>query len=110
MNKYTPPALLRGDQLRPAVRILRALAHPLRLQIIRAIHENDGSANVGEIFAMLEIEQSIASQHLRVLRQADLVKTRRERKFIYYSLDYDRIARTVKAITIFDGEQAAENS
>jgi ArsR family transcriptional regulator, virulence genes transcriptional regulator len=106
MNKHIPPALLRGDQLRPAVRILRALAHPLRLQIIRVIHDKEGSANVGEIFAALEIEQSIASQHLRVLRQAALVTTRRDRKFIYYSLDYDRIARTVKAITVFDDETA----
>jgi len=106
MNKHIPPALLRGDQLRPAVRILRALAHPLRLQIIRVIHNKEGSANVGEIFAALEIEQSIASQHLRVLRQAALVTTRRDRKFIYYSLDYDRIARTVKAITVFDDETA----
>ncbi|MBC7775390.1 MAG: helix-turn-helix transcriptional regulator [Phycisphaerae bacterium] len=82
------------------MRILRALAHPLRLRIIRMIHENDGSANVGEIFEALEIEQSVASQHLRVLRQAALVKTRRDRKFIYYSLDYERIARTTSAIAV----------
>jgi len=84
------------------MRILRALAHPLRLNIIRVIHDNDGSANVGEIFAALKIEQSVASQHLRVLRQAELVKTRRDRKFIFYTLDYERIARTTKAITILE--------
>lgn len=102
MNKHTPPTLVSGDQLRPAMRILRALAHPLRLKIIRVIHENNGSANVGEIYMALDIEQSIASQHLRVLRHAALVRTRRDRKFIYYSLDYERIARTTKAITVLD--------
>ena len=102
MSKHTPPTLLRGEQLRPAMRVLRALAHPLRLAIIRVIHENDGSANVGQIFAALEIEQSIASQHLRILRQAELVSTRRDRKFIYYSLDYDRLARTTKAIGVLE--------
>lgn len=102
MNKHTPTSHVRGDQLRPAMRILRALAHPLRLKIIRVIHDNNGSANVGEIYLALDIEQSIASQHLRVLRQAELVKTRRDRKFIYYSLDYERIARTTKAITVLE--------
>ncbi len=106
MNKHTPTTLVSGEQLRPALRILRALAHPLRLSIIRVIHENEGSANVGQIFSALAIEQSIASQHLRVLRQAALVKTRRERKFIYYSLDYERIARTTKAITVLEKEPA----
>jgi len=102
MHKQTPKLLGNGDQLRSSMRILRALAHPLRLNIIRVIHDNDGSANVGEIFAALKIEQSVASQHLRVLRQAELVKTRRDRKFIFYTLDYERIARTTKAITILE--------
>lgn len=109
MNKHTPTTLVSGELLRPAMRILRALAHPLRLRIIRVIHDNDGMANVGEIYVALEIEQSIASQHLRVLRQAELVKTRRDRKFIYYTLDYERIARTTRAITILkDVDLSAE--
>lgn len=102
MNKHTQPTLASGDQLRASMRILRALAHPLRLNIIRVIHEHDGSANVGEIYETLKIEQSIASQHLRVLRQAALVKTTRDRKFIYYALDYERIARTTRAIAILE--------
>ena len=110
MNKHTPPTQVSGELLRPAMRILRALAHPLRLQIIRVIHDNDGSANVGEIFTTLQIEQSIASQHLRVLRQAELVKTRRDRKFIYYSLDYERLARTTKAITVLDDSVLSSES
>jgi len=104
MHKQTPKLLGNEDQLRVSTRILRALAHPLRLSIIRVIHDNDGSANVGEIFAALKIEQSVASQHLRVLRQAELVKTRRDRKFVYYTLDYERIARTTSAIEVLKEE------
>ncbi|MFN0213049.1 MAG: ArsR/SmtB family transcription factor [Saprospiraceae bacterium] len=100
MNKHTPNSLYKGDQLRVSVRILRALAHPLRMSIIKVIHDKDGGANVGEIFSALKIEQSIASQHLRVLRQAGLVKTRRDRKFIYYTLDYERIIRASNAIEV----------
>jgi len=104
MHKQIPKLLGNEDQLRVSTRILRALAHPLRLSIIRVIHDNDGSANVGEIFAALKIEQSVASQHLRVLRQAELVKTRRDRKFVYYTLDYERIARTTSAIEVLKEE------
>ncbi len=104
MHKQTVKLLGNEDQLRVSTRILRALAHPLRLSIIRVIHDNDGSANVGEIFAALKIEQSVASQHLRVLRQAELVKTRRDRKFVYYTLDYERIARTTSAIEVLKEE------
>ncbi len=102
MTKQTQQPLINGEQLKPAVRILRALAHPLRLRIISVIHENNGSANVGEIFAALKIEQSVASQHLRILREAALVNTRRDQKFVYYSLDYERIAHTNSAITILE--------
>ena len=102
MNKHTYPSAGSNEQLRTAARIVRALAHPLRLRIIRMIEDNNGAANVGEIYQALGIEQSIASQHLRVLRQAALVKTRRSRKFIFYSLDYERIARTSKALTILE--------
>lgn len=102
MNKHTHPSPGNADQLRIAVRIVRALAHPLRLKIISMIEDNNGTANVGEIYQALGIEQSIASQHLRVLRQASLVKTRRNRKFIFYSLDYERIARTSKALNILE--------
>lgn len=100
MSKHTLPTMINGDNLRPAVRAIKALAHPVRLNIIRVIHENNGSANVGEIYSALQLEQSIASQHLRVLRQAALVNTRRDRKFIYYSLDYERIARTTRAVAL----------
>ncbi len=92
--------MIHGEQLRPAVRAIKALAHPVRMNIIRVIHDNNGCANVGEIYSALNLEQSIASQHLRVLRQAALVNTRRDKKFIYYSLDYDRIAKTTRAVSL----------
>ncbi len=79
------------ENLQKASEILRALAHPLRLSIIEFIHKND-VINVNKIYNTLRLEQSITSQHLRILRQVDLVSTRREGKYIYYSLNYDRIA------------------
>jgi ArsR family transcriptional regulator len=69
---------------------MRALAHPLRIQIIRYIDERE-SACVNDIFDALKIKQAVASQHLRVLRQAELVYTQRQGKFIFYAIHYGKI-------------------
>ncbi|MBA3648598.1 MAG: helix-turn-helix transcriptional regulator [Chitinophagales bacterium] len=69
---------------------IKALAHPLRLEIIGFI-EKFGEINVNKIYRSLKLEQSITSQHLKILRSAELVKTRREGKKIFYSLNYPNI-------------------
>lgn len=72
--------------------LLRAIAHPLRLKILKFIDRNN-TINVNKIYNELNLEQSITSQHLRILRKADLVSTRREGKYVLYSLDYAKIAK-----------------
>lgn len=69
---------------------LRALNHKLRQQILSCIefHQN---ISVTQIYVKLRIEQSVASQHLAILRRANIVKTRREGKIIWYSVNFDRI-------------------
>jgi len=74
-----------------AAEIMRALAHPLRLQILSFI-DKKGTTHVNRIYTALKLEQSITSQHLRILRSAGLVKTERDGKFIFYSLDYKKIS------------------
>ena len=54
--------------------------------------EDHGKMTVTEIYVKLRLEQSVASQHLAILRNAEVVQTEREGKFIYYSLNEDRIA------------------
>ena len=80
--------------------ILRALAHPLRLKILEFIDKND-SINVNKIYNTLKLEQSITSQHLRILRLNDLVLTKREGKYIHYSVNYEGIDKAVKAVNSF---------
>jgi ArsR family transcriptional regulator len=77
--------------------LMRAIAHPLRIQILAVIDEN-GSACVFEIFQRLNLEQSIVSQQLRILRNAGLVSTQRGGKFINYSINYEKIGRIVEAV------------
>jgi DNA-binding transcriptional ArsR family regulator len=47
---------------------------------------------VTEIYVKLRLEQSVASQHLAILRKAGFVDTLRDGKFIYYSVNYERLA------------------
>lgn len=88
------------DRLQASSTILRAIAHPLRMKILEYIDRHE-AINVNKIYNALKIEQSITSQHLRILRQAGLVDARREGKFILYSVEYDRMAEAVKAINAF---------
>ncbi len=70
--------------------ILRSLNHKLRQQIIKIINESDKLA-VTEIYVKLRLEQSVASQHLAILRKAGIVATKREGKFIYYTINRKRV-------------------
>src|SRR5580698_1142507 len=77
--------------LKKASMILRALNHKLRQQIIRLLDENK-RLTVTELYIQLRLEQSVASQHLAILRRAGVVKTERDGKFIYYTINNDRLS------------------
>lgn len=70
--------------------ILRAINHKLRQQILKLIDEQ-GKITVTEIYVKLRLEQSVASQHLAILRKAGFVRTEREGKFIYYTVNAARL-------------------
>lgn len=70
--------------------ILRSINHKLRQQIIKIINENE-KLTVTEIYVTLRLEQSVASQHLAILRKAGIVVTKRDGKFIYYAINKKKI-------------------
>lgn len=67
-----------------AADVLRALAHPTRVDVIRLVSDREMSVN--ELVAAIGASQSSLSQHLAVLRGANLVHTRREAQTIRYSI------------------------
>jgi DNA-binding transcriptional ArsR family regulator len=83
-------------QLKKAALIYRAVNHKLRQQIIKFINQN-GKITVTQIYVKLRLEQSVASQHLAILRRAGFVTTERDGKFIYYSVSQSRLAEVHKA-------------
>lgn len=86
------------DNLRSAVLVLRAINHELRRQIISMLEENE-RMTVTEMYIKLRIEQSVASQHLAILRKAGIVEPSREGKFIYYSLEKERLSQIAQLVS-----------
>jgi DNA-binding transcriptional ArsR family regulator len=82
-------------QLKKAALVFRAVNHKLRQQIIKFINQH-GKITVTQIYVKLRLEQSVASQHLAILRKAGFVITERDGKFIYYSVNHNRIAEVHK--------------
>lgn len=76
--------------IKKAALVLRAVNHKLRQQILKQIDEH-GKITVTELYVKLRLEQSVASQHLAILRKAGFVKTERDGKFIYYSVNTSRL-------------------
>ena len=76
--------------LKKAALVLRALNHKLRQQILTLV-ETEKKITVTEIYVRMRLEQSVASQHLAILRRAGIVTTQRDGKFIYYTVNYKRI-------------------
>jgi DNA-binding transcriptional ArsR family regulator len=84
--------------IKKASLVFRAINHKLRQEMIRLIDKR-GQATVTEIFVDLRLEQSVASQHLAILRRAGIVLTEREGKFMYYKLNLDRLEMINQMVT-----------
>ena len=76
--------------IKNSAQIIRAIRHNLRKELLQLIHSR-GRMTVSEMYHMLNLEQSVTSQHLAALRQAGFVKTERNGKNIYYSINYDHL-------------------
>jgi ArsR family transcriptional regulator, virulence genes transcriptional regulator len=83
-------AKIDNANLKQAALVLRALNHKLRQQILKFIDDKKKTI-VTDVYGKLKIEQSVASQHLAIMRNAGLVKATREGKFIFYTINYDKV-------------------
>ena len=96
--------VFRAGPLESSSRVLHALAHPLRMRLVTFIRER-GGASVQAICSELDVEQSLASQQLRILRQAGLARSEREGKHVHYLVDEERYLSVVGAVARFlDGD------
>jgi DNA-binding transcriptional ArsR family regulator len=91
------PITVNYDLLRRAVLTLRAINHPLRKDIIALLEQNE-KMTVTDIYIKLRLEQSVASQHLAILRKANVLQTERDGKFIYYTINKNRISEIMQIV------------
>ena len=78
-----------------AVKICKALGHPVRFKIIKFLA--DGPHCVCVLNEDVEFSQSNLSQHLRILREAGLVRSEKVGLRIYYELNHDQITEFILA-------------
>lgn len=81
------PSLLLSD---PIAASFHALSDPLRLQVIELLRQEE--LCVCDLCEVLQVSQSKLSFHLKTLREAQLVRSRQEGRWMYYSLNLPQFA------------------
>ena len=82
---------------------LRALSDPVRREILNLLKE--GRMSAGEIVERFDITGAAISRHLSVLKEADLIRDKREGKFIYYELNASVLEEILLWVKDLKGEK-----
>ncbi len=85
-----------SDMANSAANKMKALGHPLRLRIIAVLSEND--AHVNALAEEFNVQQSVVSQHLRILRMEGIVDVVRESGFATYRLLEKRVVNLLDCL------------
>ena len=80
---------LRAEYIFDIADFFKVFGDATRIRILYLLSQHE--LCVGDLAEMLDMTQSAVSHQLRVLRQNDLVKTRKEGKSVWYSLDDDHV-------------------
>ena len=83
-------------------RTLTALSDPIRREILNLL--KSGTMAAGDIAAHFDVTAAAVSRHLSVLREADLIRDKREGKFIYYELNASVLEEILLWISELKGE------
>ncbi|MCW4051767.1 MAG: metalloregulator ArsR/SmtB family transcription factor [Candidatus Bathyarchaeota archaeon] len=82
-----------SDMLRKKSRLLKALANETRLKILRLLSLREMC--VCELTVALDLTQPTASHHLNVLQNVELVRDRKEGKWVFYNLEKPRLTQNL---------------
>lgn len=78
--------------------IFKALSHPIRLCIVLDLYNNKDGRNVSNLQAGIGISQSSVSQHLRILKQHDILDSHRHGTEIIYKLNNNEVLRIIQLL------------
>ena len=99
MKTITRLPLSRLEASPAHVEAFKALAHLTRLQVFFFLVRAGKELSVGEIQAEVEIPGPTLSHHLDLLRRAGLVESRKEERYVYYSVRSDTVTALVRLLT-----------
>lgn len=88
--------LIDDDTLERMAETLKAIAHPVRLQIVNILM--NGERSVGELVKTLGTKQSLTSQQLSILKSRGVLKSRRNGNVVFYSLQSNGIKNIMASI------------
>ena len=101
VNLNIKPAMIKTsldpEKLECMANKLKALGHPVRIAIIDLLEKNE-KLTVTAIQSHLKIEQAATSNHLRILKDQQIVKSVRDGKNKYYSLKLLQLADIVSCV------------
>jgi len=92
-----PLARLSADETH--VEAFKALSHTSRLQIFFVLVKAEGELSVGDIQEAVEIAGPTLSHHLDILRRAGLVESRKEERYVYYTVKRETVTGLVRLLT-----------
>lgn len=80
----------------------KALSDPVRRQILELL--KNGRLSAGDIAGHFDMTQATVSYHLKVLKQADLIRETREKNFIFYELNLTVLEEIMMWLSELKGE------
>lgn len=92
--EMSPSSLIERDEhIEQAARALKAISHPLRLKILCVL--GDQEVSVQDIVEQVGTSQSNISQHLAILRDKDVLRTRKDANRVYYRVSDPRTLKLI---------------
>lgn len=82
---------------------MKALSDPIRREILNLL--KNGRMSAGDIVEHFEVTGASISRHLSVLKEADLIRDKREGKYIYYELNASVLEEIMLWIADLKGEE-----
>jgi len=93
MKREQPDLLVVDEQVEQASRAMKAMSHPLRLKILCVL--GDKEVSVQDIVERVGTSQSNISQHLAIMRDKGVLRTRKDANRVYYRVGDARTLRLI---------------
>ena len=94
MDNLTDSILYNDADISRASRCLKAMSHPLRLKILCVL--GNSAISVQDIVEQVGTSQSNISQHLAILREKDILGSKKEANRVYYFIDDERMLKLIE--------------